>query len=71
MALALPVMRKKHPEADAFRLPAGMMFTVLGLLFTGVLVTRMSRSELIVVVVTFLLALLNWLWARRRPAEAK
>jgi len=70
-ALALPVMRKKHPEADAFRLPAGMMFTVLGLLFTGVLVTRMSRSELIVVVATFLLALLNWLWARRRPAEAR
>jgi len=70
-ALALPVMRRKRPEADAFRLPAGMMFTVLGLLFTGVLVTRMSRSELIVVVATFLLALLNWLWARRRPAEAK
>lgn len=66
IALALPVMRRKRPEADAFRLPGGGLFAVLGVGFTGVLVTRMSRSELIVVGITFLLALLNWIWARNR-----
>jgi APA family basic amino acid/polyamine antiporter len=69
VALALPVMRRKRPHADAFRLPAGLLFTVLGLGFTGVLITRISRSELIVVGSTFLLALVNWLWARRRKAQ--
>ena len=69
VALALPVMRRKRPEADAFRLPAGLLFTVLGMGFTGVLVTRMSRSEFIVVGITFLLALLNWVWARQRTIQ--
>ncbi len=65
-ALALPVMRKKRPEADAFRLPAALLFTVLALGFTGVLVTRMKEGEVIVVGITFVLAFLNWVWARKR-----
>jgi len=65
-ALALPVMRRKRPEADAFRLPAGLLFTVLALGFTGVLVTRMKEGEVIVVGITFVLAFLNWVWARKR-----
>ncbi len=65
-ALALPVMRKKRPEADAFRLSAALLFTVLALGFTGVLVTRMKEGEVIVVGITFVLAFLNWVWARKR-----
>jgi len=59
-------MRKKRPEADAFRLPAGLLFTVLALGFTGVLVARMKVGEVVVVGITFVLALLNWVWARKR-----
>jgi len=66
VALALPALRKKQPNADAFRLPGGMIFTVLALLFTGILVTQMHFREIVVVGITMLLALLTWIWARRR-----
>jgi APA family basic amino acid/polyamine antiporter len=69
VAAALPALRKKRPHADAFRLPAGMLFAGVALLFTGVLVTRMHRRELVVMAITSALALVNWLWARRRPQQ--
>jgi amino acid transporter len=64
---ALPVLRRKRPHADAFRLPGGTFFVVLALLFTGVLVTKLSLGGFMVLSVTFTLALLNWLWATRYP----
>lgn len=63
---ALPVLRRKHPEGSRFRLPAGMFFVVLGLAFVAVLLAQMRRTELIVMSLTFTVALLNWLWARSR-----
>lgn len=66
VAAALPILRKKHPQAIAFRLPGGIAIATLALLFAGVLVTRMHRGELIVIVVTACLALANWFWARNR-----
>jgi APA family basic amino acid/polyamine antiporter len=69
VAAALPALRKKQPHADAFRLPAGMLFAGVALLFTLVLVSRMHRRELIVMVITSVLALVNWLWARRRTQQ--
>jgi len=65
VALALPALRKKQPNVDAFRLPGGMVFTVLALLFTGILVTQMRIREIVVVGITMFLALLTWVWARR------
>jgi APA family basic amino acid/polyamine antiporter len=67
IAAALPVLRRKQPHADAFRLPGGMFFVVLALLFTGVLVTKIHLGGLMVLAVTFSLAVLNWLWAARYP----
>jgi amino acid transporter len=66
VAAALPVLRKKHPQADGFRMPAGIIFAALALVFTGVLVTRMHRGEFIVIMLTAGLAFINWLWARKR-----
>ncbi len=66
VAAALPVLRKKHPHADAFRLPGGIFFSALALLFTAVLVTRIHRGEFIVIAITAGLAFLNWLWVRNR-----
>jgi APA family basic amino acid/polyamine antiporter len=66
VALALPALRKKQPNVDAFRLPGGMVFTVLALLFTGILVTQIRFREVVVVGITMLLALLTWIRARRR-----
>ena len=67
IAAALPVLRRKQPHGDAFRLPAGMFFVVLALLFTGTLVTRIRLGGLMVLAVTFALALLNWLWTAQYP----
>jgi APA family basic amino acid/polyamine antiporter len=66
IAAALPVLRRKQPQAANFRLPAGPFFAVLALLFSAVLVTRMHWGELAVVSVTFALGALNWFWSRRR-----
>lgn len=66
VAAALPVLRKKHPQTDAFRLPGGIFFSALSLLFTAVLFTRMHRGEFIVIAATAALAFANWLWARNR-----
>jgi amino acid transporter len=66
MAAALPVLRRKHPSADAFRLPFGTVFSVLALVFTGVLITRIGIGELVIIAVAFAVSILNWLWARRR-----
>jgi basic amino acid/polyamine antiporter, APA family len=63
---ALPVLRRKYPQGGKFRLPAGMFFAVVGLAFMGVLLTQIHRAELIVLSITFAVALLNWLWARGR-----
>ena len=67
IAAALPVLRRKQPHADAFRLPGGMFFVVLALLFTVVLITKIHRGGLLVLAVTFAVALLSWLWAVRYP----
>lgn len=71
VAAALPVLRKKHPQADAFRLPGGIAIAVLALLFTSVLVTRMHRGEFIVISATAALALVNWLWTRKHGYSLK
>jgi len=57
VAAALPALEKKtHPQAEAFRLPHGMLIAGLALLFTGVLMTRMCLGELIVISITTALA---------------
>jgi amino acid transporter len=71
VAAALPALRKKQPQAEAFRLPYGIVIAALALLFTGVLVTRMHRGELIVISVTAGLAFVNWLWARKQGTSSQ
>jgi amino acid transporter len=66
IAAALPVLRKKQPQAASFRLPGGPLFAALALLFSAALVTRMHWGELAVVSITFALGTMNWFWSRRR-----
>jgi amino acid transporter len=67
IAAALPVLRRKRPHADAFRLPGAIFFVVLALLFTGMLATKIQLGGLVILTVTFALAFLNWLLAVRYP----
>jgi APA family basic amino acid/polyamine antiporter len=63
---ALPVLRRKRPDAAAYRLPAGNFFAGLGIIFMVVLVSRMQLGGWIVILVTMVIAFVNWLWARNR-----
>ena len=71
VAAALPVLRKKQPAADAFRLPWGSFIAILTLLLTAVLVTQMHKGELVVIAGTSALAFANWLWARRQTETSQ
>jgi amino acid transporter len=63
---ALPVLRRKRPGGAMFRLPGGTVFAVLGALICLVLVTGVDRSGSMILFATIVIALLNWLWARKR-----
>jgi amino acid transporter len=62
---ALLVLRRKQPAAAAFRVPGGKVLAVVGIAFSLVLVSRMGRNELLIVLATAIVALLNWGWVRR------
>src|ERR1700736_5224417 len=60
-AVALLVLRKKHPEADAFRLRAGPLMAILTLAFCVVLFMQTPLSNLSIVLGVIIIAALNWL----------
>src|SRR5215469_11105117 len=64
IAAALPVLRMKHPWADAFRLPCGLFFATLALVFATLLVTRIHLAELTIIAATSIVAVINWLSVR-------
>jgi basic amino acid/polyamine antiporter, APA family len=56
-----------HGIAPAkFRIPAGTTVAVIGILFSLLMATRMSRQELLVLTVTLLIGFANWLWVRTK-----
>ena len=67
-AVALLVLRKKHPEADAFRLRAGPLMAILTLAFCVVLFMQTPLSNLSIVLGVIIIAALNWLLVRNRNA---
>jgi amino acid transporter len=67
-AVALLVLRRKQPEADAFRVPAGSTVAILTLAFCALLFTQTPMSNLSVVLITIGIAALNWLLVRKGGA---
>lgn len=65
---ALPALRRKHPEAAQFRLPAGEWLAAFGIAASLGLITQVERSGLIVLILTIGLAFLNWLLVRKRAS---
>jgi len=65
---ALPVLRRKSPRADSYRLPAGNLIAALGVLLVALLASQLTRLEAIVVVATVVLAVGSWLWPQARAA---
>ena len=69
-AVALLMLRRKQPQADAFRLPAGTFIAILTLLFCAVLFTQTPTNNLSVVLITIAIAAVNW-WLVRKGGEEK
>jgi APA family basic amino acid/polyamine antiporter len=63
-AIALVVLRRKQPHADAFRVPAGLFIAVLTLAFCIALFLQTPVSNLSVVLATMAVATLNWILVR-------
>lgn len=65
---ALPVLRNKIPGGALFRLPGGPWLAGLGVIICGVLLTQIDRTGLRILEATIVIAALNWLIVRKRPA---
>ena len=65
---ALPTLRWKSPGLAKYTLPMGPVFALLGIAFCGVLLSRAGKVEVSVLGVTLAIALLNWIFVRRRPS---
>jgi amino acid transporter len=63
---ALIILRRSNRDAGAYRLPGGKIFAWVGIAFSAALVLRMGWEELAIVGLTAAVALVNWLWVRRR-----
>jgi APA family basic amino acid/polyamine antiporter len=69
-AIALLVLRKKRPTADAFRLRGGWLIAILTLVFCAVLSLQTPMNNLPVVLGTMLIAAINWGVVRKSNPEA-
>jgi len=65
VAIALLILRRRQPDAAAFRLPAGKLCAVLAILFCIVLLVRAPLSNSWVVIATAALATMNWVVVRK------
>jgi amino acid transporter len=62
---ALSVLRRKQPGQARLPLPAGPFFSALGVITCLALLTQVDFGQAMILGVTILLAIANWLWARR------
>jgi len=63
---AVPVLRRRQPEAAAFRLPGGLTLPVIGMVICVVLVTRVDFGKSVILLLTIAAALINWGLVRDR-----
>ena len=67
---AVPVLRRKQPGADAFRIPGGLTLPVLGVAICALLLTRVDFGKSVILLATIGVALLNWALVRDRGLRA-
>lgn len=68
---SLPRLRKLRRNPDALRIPAGPLFSILGVMISLALMTGLKQRELLLMLVTALIATANWLWARQHQPMAR
>jgi basic amino acid/polyamine antiporter, APA family len=62
---AVPALRRLQPQAAAFRLPLGPTLPVLGLGVCAVLLRGVDFSKSVILLLTIVVALVNWVLVRR------
>ena len=62
---AVPVLRKKKPEPPLFRLRAGILFGILGVLICASLLTQIEYNKSLILLAAVAVAFLNWLAVRK------
>jgi len=67
---AVPVLRRRHPQAASFRLPLGPLLPALGVLICLTLLTRVDFSKSLIVLAVIVTASVNWLLVRGRGTMA-
>jgi amino acid transporter len=65
---ALPVLRRKQPDAAGFRLPGGVVFAVLGVMVCLVLGTRVDHVGSYILGGVVCVGFLNWLVVRKNSS---
>ena len=65
---ALIVLRRRAPQADAWRAPAGNLLALLGIAFCAVLALRMTATHVAIMGAVAVVAAVNWLAVRNRAA---
>jgi basic amino acid/polyamine antiporter, APA family len=63
---AVMTLRRKQPQANAFRLPGAPIVSIVGLIFVLALVTQVELKEIVPIVVVMAIALLHWMWAVKK-----
>ncbi len=62
---ALPVLRRRQAEGPMFRVPAGNLLAVVGVLLCLILVTRVDFGQSLILAGTIALAFVNWILVSR------
>jgi basic amino acid/polyamine antiporter, APA family len=62
---AVPVLRKKQPDAAWLRLPVGNALAILGVLICLVVLSGVDFGKTIILAITICIAFLNWLAVRK------
>jgi basic amino acid/polyamine antiporter, APA family len=66
---SLPVLRRKLPKAGKFRLPLGVVFPILGVIFCIAVLSRATKPEFLIAAIVIALAALNWVAVRLAKGE--
>jgi len=67
---AVPVLRKKEMTAPLFLLPGGFLFSTVGVLMCGFLLTQIEYTKSLILLAAVAVAFLNWLAVRKRKTGA-
>jgi amino acid transporter len=65
----VPIFRRKDPDGARFRIPFANFIAATGIAVCLIFATAMQLSSLLILATVVLIALLNWVWAKKKFAR--